>query len=103
MNPSGSQHLRYVKDPWNGKERLWKVFWLYNLVLGYAMIMGISHLPEGALKAAGNLFILIYFIWVAVSLWRCAYNVDNELWGHLARALVVFSVIGFFLPGVQSG
>lgn len=90
--------MRFVTEPWNGKEQLWKVFWLYNFLIGNALLFGIGLLPQGTLHAAVFLFMLVYFIWIAVSLWRCAYNVDTKLWGHLTRILVVILVIGILKP-----
>ena len=40
---------------------------------------------------------IIYTIWVLVSIWNCAYNVKNKIWGDLSRVIVVLNVILLFL------
>ena len=30
-----------------------------------------------------------YTVWIVVSVWRCAFNVEKPLYGHMARALTV--------------
>jgi hypothetical protein len=30
-----------------------------------------------------------YTVWVLVSIWRCAFNVKNELYGHMVRTLTI--------------
>jgi hypothetical protein len=35
------------------------------------------------------LLLAAYTVWIVVSVWRCAFNVENPLYGHMARALTV--------------
>ena len=93
-----------IARAWRGQERLWKVFWLYNFLLGSAVIAAIDAVP--AEQVVLVIFILVtalaWAVWVGVSLWRCAFNSSWRGWGYIARGLVVLSVflvcIGIFVP-----
>ena len=98
------------KRCWLGHEKLWKVFWGWCLcghgvILGCSvgfmmitMILGFATDP-GSLNAgfagmATGMAILVivfvpYSIWCSVSLWRCANNCINKIWGYAARLLVI--------------
>ena len=39
----------------------------------------------------------IYTVWILVSIWNCAYNVKNKIWGNISRVIVVLNVILIFL------
>ena len=90
---------------WNGKQKLWKAFWLIGFVLQFVLIIffGIFNLIGIALGLTWSIkFIIfliniIYTIWVLVSIWNCAYNVKNKIWGDLSRVIVVLNVILLFL------
>ena len=90
---------------WNGKQKLWKAFWLIGFVLQFVLIIffGIFNLIGIALGLTWSIkFIIfliniIYTIWVLVSIWNCAYNVKNKIWGDLSRVIVVLNVILIFL------
>ena len=90
---------------WNGKQKLWKAFWLVGFVLQFVLIIffGIFNLIGIALGLTWSLKIIIfliniiYTIWVLVSIWNCAYNVKNKIWGDLSRVIVVLNVILLFL------
>ena len=80
---------------WNGKGSLLEVFWLYG-VLANALLVGLFLYPVGQLYPGAFsvklIFILIvlYNVWSFISIWRCAFNSGLEVWGYLARSLVVF-------------
>ena len=90
---------------WNGKQKLWKAFWLIGFVLQFVLIIffGIFNLIGIALGLTWSIkFIIfliniIYTIWVLVSIWNCAYNVKNKIWGDLSRVIVMLNVILLFL------
>lgn len=92
-----------------GEERLWKVFWLYNvtvvllfsLIINFIRKIGLSlenhHDPTrlimGIELVLGILYIA-YLIRALISLWKCAFNVDTKVWGYLARLYVLMYVFG---------
>ena len=79
---------------WRGRGPLWKVYWLYG-VLGSNVLAGLLLvLMQRSALASGWFQILLlvlvaYTVWIVISVWRCAFNVENPLYGHMARALTV--------------
>ena len=79
---------------WVGRGRLSVVFWRYG-VLGNILIAGLLAYPGGMSRVNAEFFALLmvllggYNLWVVVSIWRCAYNVDRKYWGDLARMMAV--------------
>ncbi len=98
-----------------GEERLWIVFWLYNVLglllfaflLKFLQAVGISaekngHSDIGILVLISVLTIVFiaYIVWAVGSLWRCAFNVEWKWWGYLGRAYVlwfIFSLIAIMV------
>lgn len=89
-----------------GKERLAAVFWYYY-VLGYlgialvfvgaVVIVESFDLPSVMMAVVAVLLslpILAYQVWSNISLWACAFNVENRMWGYLARLWVLMSIFG---------
>lgn len=77
---------------WRGEQPLWKVFWLYGVATGSALvaIYVIAFLVDRvALRQILLLCFAPYTAWVLVSVWRCANNTHEHLWGLLARFLTV--------------
>jgi len=77
-----------------GHAPLWKAFWLWGVVLswilfavfaGLASTMGITW----GLFALATIVMVPYTAWILVSVWQCAFNVGNDLWGYLARFLTI--------------
>ena len=75
---------------WRGEQPLWTVFWLY----GVAASCAIAALYFGAMvsgrTALRQLLLLVlagYTGWIVVSVWPCADNIREPLWGTLARFL----------------
>ncbi|HEY4697244.1 MAG: hypothetical protein A3J49_12470 [Gallionellales bacterium RIFCSPHIGHO2_02_FULL_57_16] len=99
-----------MKRAWNGEERLWKIFWLYN-ILGVLFFVVIGKFCQAFLIAAENnnrsyigmtIFMSVimilsipYIIWALISLWRCAFNAGWKGWGYLGRAYVVWCGVSF--------
>ena len=90
---------------WNGKEKLWKAFWLIGMLgriivaliviifLQIGQIIGLTW----SIAILSILFILIYIIWSVVSIWRCAFNTKNKNWGHAARIIISMDLfVGIF-------
>ena len=90
---------------WRGNGPLWKIFWIYGVAVsvGLAALIATAAfqkwvgLPGLIAMLVG---LVIYTIWVVVSIWRCADNIqgrpsgfDPALWSSLSRALTVAWVI----------
>lgn len=92
----------FVTSYWRGHGPLWKVYWLYGVlgsnVLGAILLLLIR---QGALGTFWFqivwLLLAAYTVWIVVSVWRCAFNVENPLYGHMARALTVAWAINALL------
>lgn len=76
---------------WRGEQPLWKVFWIY----GVAASCAIAALYFGAMAGhtvLRQLLLLVlaaYTAWIVVSVWRCADNTAEHIWGTLARFLTI--------------
>ncbi len=87
---------------WRGQGPLWKAYWLYG-VLGSSVLAGILLLLMQRSAPAGGWFQLVllvlvaYTVWIVISVWRCAFNVENPVYGHMARALTVTWAINALL------
>jgi hypothetical protein len=92
---------------WKGKERLWRVYWLYHGLYGFALATAVSKtrlLSIPSITNAAYVFLIIYLIWVYVSIWRCAFNVERKAWGYVARGMVpvlILFAIGSFIYGLM--
>ena len=90
---------------WNGERKLWKAFWIMGFVfqiLFFYFLLFLSYIGflfglTWSIKVIIFLISNIYTIWILVSIWNCAYNVKNKIWGDLSRVIVVFNVILIFL------
>jgi len=88
----------WLLDVWNGNETLHVVFWYYG-VLGLLAIIFTANITISVLGPSLSQFIIyplvillyLYFLWVTVSVWRSAFNVQWKGWGYMARAFVVIS------------
>ena len=97
---------------WNGERKLWKAFWIMGFVfqiLFFYFLLFLSYIGflfglTWSIKVIIFLISNIYTIWILVSIWNCAYNVKNKIWGDLSRVIVVLNVILLFLiyPGIIS-
>ena len=87
---------------WRGNGPLWKVYWLYGVLGSNVLVLILLLLMERS--ALGSvwfqlvlLLLAVYTVWIVVAVWRCAFNVVNPLYGHMARALTVAWAINAFL------
>lgn len=83
---------------WSGRERLVVVYWVYGVLLGILFVVtGLAvqnfAIPLLAGFAAMN---VAYVIWSTVALWRCAYNCNRRIYGHLARLIAVVTTAKLF-------
>jgi len=79
---------------WRGHGPLWKVYWLYGVLGSNALALILLVLMQrDALDSVWFQIVLLlltaYTVWIVVSVWRCAFNVQKPLYGHMARALTV--------------
>lgn len=101
--------MGFIKRALRGEEKLWKVFWICGFVVPViaGLLLGIvlSLLPLLAIPF--GLLWLAYIIWWLVATWRCAYNAEAKIWGHLARVYTllgpVLVVVGLLVGGVLVG
>ena len=90
---------------WNGERKLWEAFWIMGFVfqilffyfLSFLSYIGFLFGLTWSIKVIIFLISNIYTIWILVSIWNCAYNVKNKIWGDLSRVIVVLNVILLFL------
>ena len=90
---------------WNGERKLWKAFWIMGFafqILFFYFLLFLSYIGflfglTWSIKVTVFLISNIYTIWILVSIWNCAYNVKNKIWGDLSRVIVVLNVILIFL------
>ena len=86
----------FILNYWSGKEKLWKAFWLIGIVgrIFVAFFIIIFSLIGNSIGLTWSvailslLFVLIYIIWSFVSIWRCAFNTQNNNWGYVARIFI---------------
>ncbi len=84
----------FVTSYWRGEGRLWVVFWIYGVLLsiivaGVFLAQLATEDPIPGLKQFLIVAFIPYTVWVLVSIWRCAFNGENKLYGHMARALTI--------------
>ena len=95
----------FLLSYWNGERKLWKAFWIMGFVfqiLFFYFLLFLSYIGflfglTWSIKVIIFLISNIYTIWILVSIWNCAYNVKNKIWGDLSRVMVVLNVILLFL------
>ena len=95
----------FLLSYWNGKQKLWKAFWIMGFVfqilifyfLLFLLYIGLHIGLTWSIKITTFLISNIYTIWILVSIWNCAYNVKNKIWGNLSRVIVVLNVVLLFL------
>lgn len=77
---------------WDGRQPLWKVFWIYGVVTSAALIVLYAlgfYLDRVALRQFLLLGFALYTAWLLVAIWRCADNTQERIWSLLARLLAV--------------
>lgn len=91
--------MGFVISSWKGEEKLWKVFWIYNILLGGVLSLAMEIFPVeiAAVYFAIMSIGIVWAIWVTVALWTCAFNSSWAGWGYLVRAMIVFSFVAMAL------
>jgi len=97
--------IKWIEKSWEGDEKLWKVFWLYNWLLTIAIgVIGqfaVNSFGYAGVIAAYTMFTL-WYAWFVISTWRCAFNVSWQGWGYIARAFVIFWIATTFISLINS-
>lgn len=100
------QHLkRFFVNGWRGQSPLFGLFWqgfllsfiLWSVVMSSGLLYGyVEGWDEAAkrsyvqqAKAFGSILLLPFYIWYAVSLWRCAQQA-KQVWKVIARIFSAF-------------
>ncbi len=83
--------MNFVSTWFIGEARLWKPFWLGGFLGGFLISAAMSLLALTGIagQIASFAVAAVYVVWLAGAVWNCAYNVDREWWGHLARAYII--------------
>lgn len=81
-----------LSDDVRGNTRLWVVFWIYGVLVSHLLFGAILYLNrqvETLMLAVMLAGFVAYTAWIMRAVWVNAMNVDNEVYGHIARALTV--------------
>ena len=93
--------MSFIKYYWQGKGPLWKIYWLYGVLFSFAVAAviaaaGLQHWVASPRLVALLIGLVIYTVWIEISVWRCADNiagnplgVKSAIWATLARWLTV--------------
>lgn len=81
-----------LSDEPRGHTRLWVVFWIYGVLVSHLLFAAIvyAYRVVGTPLLAMTLFgFLVYTALIMRAVWVNAFNVDREIYAHIARALTV--------------
>ena len=78
--------MSLVEYYWRGNGQLWKIFWIYGVVVSVCLAALIATAafqkwvgPLGLIAMLVGL--VVYTIWVVISIWRCADNIQGRPFG----------------------
>lgn len=103
MNYIKMFYKNFIVNYWQGKEKLWKAFWIIGIISFMVMTI-LSTLSFATVTKSSlawqviTLFLLgnIIFLWWAVAVWRCATNTSKLIWKWLSRIVIVISCANKF-------
>ena len=88
IEPIGRFHSRAA----NGEEKLWRVWWIAGIPLGWAsgaLVVIAEDMRYAGLPGWGNFLdlvrFLVFFAWLRLA-WRCSPNVERPIWTPVAQA-----------------
>jgi hypothetical protein len=91
--------LRFCSRASDGKEDLWKVWWLVGIPLGWAtagLVVAAEHVRYAGAEGWGDLLdvvrFLAYLVWFQLA-WRCSGNVAGAAWTPLARGALAAGLV----------
>lgn len=95
--------MGWLSSGWDGEEDLWKLAWIYGalfIFLGHVLCVIVRLFTDISIDSpssgAGILVTVIeaaYYVWLMVSLWRCAFNAGWSGWGYLTRFAVIICAV----------
>lgn len=92
-----------IRRVWYGREKLWKVFWLYKVLIGIVLASTVDLLAKYGFKTITNVvlaFYVAFHIWVLKGLYACRFNSQRpNLTSKLVLLLLVVN-IAFLLLGI---
>lgn len=86
------QHPGLFRAAWEGVEPLWLVFWVYGVVVSNVVGYVSEQITSPWGKFLFGIPTIAYYVWLNVSVWRCAPN-SSLIWSLLARGTVVLTVV----------
>ena len=92
---------------WRGQAPLWKVFWLWGVV-GSWILAAVFATAVVSLGLSWTVYVItgcimvIYTVWILVSVWRCAEHATDQ-WRLIARMLTVAWALNVVLVGTFLG
>jgi len=92
--------MEFITDSLKGREPLWKVFWLYTVLLGVVLTVIFGTVIDGLGTIGWTLVVVLsalWGLWVLIAVWQCAFQTEWRGWAYLARTGVILIVIGVML------
>ena len=90
----------FFRRCWAGTARLWQAYWLVGVLGQFAVLLLCFAVTYPFWRGPQDnwwsdelsaVLLLGYLAFASVSIWRCAHNANNPVWGALARTIVVLS------------
>jgi hypothetical protein len=100
--------MGFIGKAWRGEQRCWIVYWLYgNLAsIGWMVLFTLMKGLPPVTMLGGFAVYVVYAVWLVVSQWRCAFNLDWKFWGYVVRfitALIPVMFVGGVVMGIIMG
>jgi len=95
-----------VSEPIIAELPLWKSFWFgllgaafFGFVLAFLLDFSRGaaalNMSDNVTEIVGWVIFVPFYMMLMLSLWKCAYNTKNAIWGHLARVYAVLTSLLF--------
>jgi hypothetical protein len=92
MGPTVRAFFEPEVRAWRGQQPLWKVFWVYGVAASSVIVALYASAIYAGQRSLQQVLLLVfsaYTVWILVSVWRCADNARERVWGLFARMLTV--------------
>lgn len=102
----------YFDDTRRGNRRLWQVFWIWGVLVSqvlFAALLAVYRMAPAWSFVLATAGFIVYTAWIMREVWINAFNVNKEIYTHVARALAVawalnaVLVCGFLVLGRLAG
>jgi O-antigen/teichoic acid export membrane protein len=83
--------MTLIAKIWKGEETLAKTFWIYFILVNLCFqIVGVPIFLKFGWAGiwTGSILEFIWFIWIAVAIWRSSEKVNNKIWKYMSRAVL---------------